>query len=258
VRTLLFVLIVAIFMFAVSLLAKAHLRSRCRKSAAKIYRELAAVFTGEHEFRVVPADEAARQPAAREENGPKAAGELELQAALGAAGFRLLGWIEDLTTRAVYPHLSAITECHASADGRTCATIMRTAGLLVFELGTRLPGDRFVMTSNAEMNRLQPPPSTDREILSYGTSFETLHTRHLQRLAERGADPAHVIPCRELADAIASFRLYSIQASAYRRTIGYLTREELLELGAGVQREAVVSLVWEEFCRLREGERRAA
>jgi hypothetical protein len=115
-----------------------------------------------------------------------------------------------------------------------------------------------VITSNAEMNRLQPPPSTEREVHAQGTSFEVLHGRHLERLAERGLDPSRVVACRSMDDVLAGSRLYSVQASAHRRAIGYLSRQELLEMGARVQREEVASLVWEEFCRLRDDQRRAA
>lgn len=230
-------------------LARIALWRACRNGARKIHRELTAMFGGEHEFRIVPEDEA-RAGQSQEAT--------ELRGQLRAAGFRPLGWIEDLTVTAVYPRLRTFIEVHASADGRICATTYRTAGLRLFDLGTRLAGDRFIVTTNAEVNKLKPPPSTDRETLPYTTSFADLHARHLARLEERRPGPSAVRPCRNLSDVLAASRLYSRQASEHRRSLGYLSEAELLEMGAGAQREEVARRIWREFRRLQATDRRAA
>ena len=216
-------------------------RSACKAAAAKILRELTTMYRAEHEYRVVsPADFPAVDPT----------GYARVRESLEASGFRHLGAVENLTVSRVYPAQRTFMECYANATEQLGAYTYRIAQYQVVDIGCFLSDGRYLLTTNAEADKLTPAPSVLKLSMPADTPVEGLLARHASRLAElRAVSP--VTTATDLDEAVAIARRYSGVVGEYRRRVGYITEEELLRLAAKGQ-AATARRVWSYFDALRE------
>ena len=200
------------------------------------------MYAGEHEFAIVsPAD----YPAIDGSRYAAVASEL------AGAGFRRVGTIEDATVSAVYPHNRTYVESHVSADGEISASTYWVAGRQIVDLATVLGDGRVLVTTNADIDKMTPPPSVRRDGMPAATAPAALLARHRERLAAlRSPDrPLRIVRSDTLDDVIVQARQVSRLMAEYRQSIGLLTESELMAMIAPGQ-EATGKRVWREFTAL--------
>jgi hypothetical protein len=224
-------------------------RRACRGGAESIYSDLLATFSGPHEYRAKRREETAGIDWS-EYDGVR----LKMQ----TRGFHHLGGMEDVTMGRAKPQSPNFLELYSGLGGTVMVATYNAYGVHVVDCMSETPDGRLLLTTNAELNKLLPPPNWRVETLSSRTTCGELLDLHLSRLAalrgtERGTQ---FIPIRSLEDAMASAVRCSGASSEHRRSIGLLTREELDALTSPGQ-ESAAERVWLEFCRIRE-ERHAA
>lgn len=239
-------------------------RRSCREGAERIYRELAAMFDGEHIFKVV---ERTDYPELSEDLYTRT------EAFLAGRGLAYVGSLEDLTVTQANPSLRTRIDCFASADGHVGGVTYRIHDYQVLEFCTVYESGAFLTTTNAEVDKLEPPPILHRETLRRSTEPLDLLQRHLDRVAETqrpggGArigvpvdaanqTPPRIVPQHTLDDLLALGRRSTLIASQHRRALGYLTPEELNRMAADPGQEAVARILWQEFEKVRSSQRAA-
>jgi hypothetical protein len=236
------VFLVAAIAFAV-VRHRAQWRSKCRAAAEKIHGEMTAMYRGEQEFRI-----------AQETDFPglDLTGYGEAREFLTASGFTYLGAIENLTITAVHPANRTFMAAYANEAGDITAFFYQMQHVRVQDFSTWLQGDRLLLTTNAEADKLTPAPSANRETLPHDTPPTTLLARHLERVQDLdAAEPGIIQPVSSLETVLDAARRYSGTIAEYRRSIGYLTEAEMLRLAAPGQ-EATARLVFQHFRELVE------
>jgi hypothetical protein len=225
------------------------LRKACRAGAQKIHASLLASFQCEHEYRAATRDEFP---------GMDWSGYDDLRDVLDARGMTLLGGIEDVTESRANPEMRTLIEMHVGFQGTVSVATYRVQGMQIVDVISELTDGRMLLTTNAEINKLTPPPNTRRETLPASTRAEALLDLHLERLHElRKREPgAPFVIIGAIEDVLDAARRSSRTTSEHRRSIGWLTREELLAL-SGAGQEAMTELVWVEFCRIQDQQRAA-
>lgn len=217
----------------------------CRAGAKKIHGELTRVFGGEHEFRIVnpsqfPAVDRAGYEAVRTE--------------LVREGFRGIGTFEDVTISQVYPFNRTYIEAFLSGDGTVGVGTYRFADRQIVDLSSELEDGRLVVTSNAQTDSLSHPAEILRELLPPESSVKDLVAAHLARQAEiRSRNlSARFVVHRGLDDAIGFAKKHSRLSSEHRRSLGFLTKEELAGFATQSYERATIRQVWKEFVRLQQ------
>lgn len=220
-------------------------RRGCRAGAARIYGEMSAIFAGPHDYRVVSETDFP---------GLELSGYREVGAFLRERGFERLGSIENLTVTAVHPGQRTLIEVYASADRSFGAVTYRVADRQIVDFGTALENGHFVVTTNADLDKLRPPHMVDRATLSVGTPVEEILAKHLERhaaLSER--DPnVRFVRAATVEQAIAMSERHSRIVSEYRQSVGLLTEEEMLGFATRPDEEHTARAMWTEFRRLWE------
>lgn len=224
-------------------------RRACRAGAASIYSDLVATFGGPHEYRSARREEIA---------GIDWSGYDQVRSEMEKRGFELLGGIEDLTMSRVKPETPNFIEVYAGMEGNVTVGTYNAYGVHVVDCMSEAPDGRLFITTNAELNKLSPPPDWRGEVRPASTECGELLDLHLARLAQlHETEPGlRFVPIRSIDDAITSATRSSRASAEHRRSIGFLTREELAAL-TGPGQEATADLVWTEFRRIQQ-ERRAA
>lgn len=228
-----------------------RVRAACRDGAVKLRHELEATFRGEHSFAVVRKDEVPDL----DETTYQA-----LEARLFAAGFQYLGSLEDQTVSEISPHHRTRADCYANGDGSIGASIFLMGGHAILEFSSRLDDGRFLVTTNAEVNKLTPPPRVLRVDRAEGTNPDELLALHGERLRTLlSQDPAlRVFPYRRMDDTIETARELSRIGAEYRQSIGYLTEDELHRMAKGGGQAMIARVLWEEYRKVADEGRRAA
>ncbi|MBK8229102.1 MAG: hypothetical protein IPK72_00675 [Candidatus Eisenbacteria bacterium] len=239
-------------------------RRSCREGAERIFRELTAMFDGEHVFKVVDRSD---YPELSEELYTRT------EAFLAGRGLGYVGSLEDLTVTQANPNLRTRIDCFTSSDGRVGGVTYRIHEYQVLEFCTAFETGAFLTTTNAEVDKLEPPPMLHRETLRRSTEPLELLQRHLDRVAETqrpgggarigdSVDAANQTPPRialqrTLEDLLVMGRRSTLIASQHRRALGYLTPEELNRMAADPGQEAVARILWQEFEKIRSAQRAA-
>lgn len=240
----LFVLVVFVNVYRRSLWRRA-----CRAGAATIYSDLIATFQGAHEYRVARRDEI---------TGLDWSGYDRVRLEMEERGFALLGGMEDMTMSRVKPELRNFVEVYAGMNGTVTVGTYTVYGVHVVDCMSETPDGRAFVTTNAEMNKLTPPPNWRGEVRPATTQTGELLDLHLARLValKESESSVQLVGIRSMEDAIESAKRSSRASAEHRRSIGFLTRDELTAL-TGLDQEATADLVWIEFCRIQQ-EKRAA
>lgn len=237
-----------------------------REAARKIKENLEATYQPAHEYQVVSAEQ---YPWVDLAFYDRAAAELE------GLGFRRLADVENLTMTRTNPSMRTFIRILVSQDGTVSAGIydikirgwmrcLQWIGLVpkklsTVDLETEFTDGRFLMTHNSPQAALMKAPTQfDVEVHPAAMSADTLLDAHLVRLRRRLASEPGVQPCvvRTLDDAFASQKRQEAIKHAHRKSIGWVTKEELERLAApgakGVARQ-----VHEEIRKLDDGDRRS-
>jgi hypothetical protein len=100
---------------------------------------------------------------------------------------------------------------------------------------TELSNGGYIVTSNAaEAGRLNPPPGFDMKFFPANTGHETIFQAHRQRLKDfLTANPGiRSTTMRTAEDVLEMQHRMQAAKAAYRKSIGYVTEDELKRLGA--------------------------
>ncbi len=104
---------------------------------------------------------------------------------------------------------------------------------MILDLETELDDECFVVTSNAEAAAMMTsPPTIDNLFFPYRTNFQDLVTAHEARITSIAAGGS-IVRMRTYEDTIAMSRRQKRQKDAYRASIDWISREELLGMGDG-------------------------
>lgn len=237
-------------------------RTALRRGARRMQQTVDALYGGAHQRRLSSLD---RFP--RLDRGFYEAATARLQ----AAGFVMLGDIEDLTVNALPVTRPTILRVLRSADGITTAAIYESvmrgvAALLVrlqggpwraqvVELETVLDDGTFLGTGNAfAAAAIDQPPQIRVLHLPPGTTVDELLARHAERLREALAAVPGVapVPVTTLEEALHhQDRSEEIKAAFRRARGGGLSGEEIVRTAMPGQ-EAVARQLAEEMQRQRQ------
>jgi hypothetical protein len=209
---------------------------------AKLDSDLSEVNRAEHEFRILTAGEL--PPLDRSDYDA-------LHRDLSAQGFRHLGFLEDLTLSRVYPEERTYVAMYVSADHRVTAATWRLSNGQSLEFETVMLDGRALITSNAQPDKLAPPPGVDKLVLAAGTAPEILLTRHGERLAafQRRDPEAGILRIDDVNAFLASVKRYSRAAVAHRRSVGLVTLDEMVSLAANDRERRSARVIWKEIQR---------
>ncbi len=225
----------------------ARWRRDCRAAGEKLYREAAALYGGEHEYRVVSPSEwpALDQPArgrARE--------------ALLASGLRYAGAFENLTVTRVYPAQRTFSDAYLDAEGTTCVVTYAIAGRQTVECSSRTSTGRVLTTTNAVLDGFALPPEVEPCVLAADTTPEQVLRRHHERLTTLRAGQAELLLERAttIEEVLSACQRSSAALSRHRRSSGLATEAEMLGHFSGTDREGTARRIWKEFqrCRARD------
>lgn len=241
---ILFIVFLAIAVAVTVVRQRARWRAQCRAAAEKIHGEMAAMYGGEQQFRAVrqedfPGIDLARYHEARE--------------FLTAHGFNPLGSIENVTMTQVYPANRTFMAAYVDEPGTTCAYFYQVQGIHVQDFSSALEDGRFLLTTNATIDKLTPAPSVSRETLPATATQAQLLARHQERVAAlRAAEPrAAWRTVHTMDEVLDACRGYSRVVGAHRRSFGLLAEDEILRLAAPGQ-EPTARLVFQHFRELVE------
>ena len=208
--------------------------------AKKIYNQMEQLYAGRHEYRV-----------ARPEDFPhiQRAHYDDCEVWLKERGYRTLGNIEDLVLTKVYPNTRTYLRAFMSADGAIAAACydvsptgwMRLAKLVglmeknyrTLEFETEFQNGTFLRTSNAKgRQQLDEPPSITQNLLPPNTPFEEILAQHTEVMEEwhRTDEAFTPVICKTLEDVLQSQHRAMDITCAWRKEIGYLTREEMTRM----------------------------
>jgi hypothetical protein len=218
-------------------------RRSYRAGAAKMYREMTEMYRGEHEYRIASEGDFP---------GLELSGYKQVEQFLRGEGFRHLGSFENLTVTRIHPEHRTRLDSYASTDGPIGLTTFRLVDRQIVNFGSVLQNDRLVITTNADLDTLIPPPTVNKCTLPSDTSIEELLSRHRQRVeALHREDPTlQFLTIATLDEVIALSKRQSRIASAHRQSLGYLTRAEMLSFATRLDQERGAKAIWEEFRRL--------
>jgi hypothetical protein len=225
-------------------------KAACRAGAAKIHRELTALFRGEHEH---VCSSRASFP------GVDWSGYDAVRDALTERGFRYVGAYENLTVSRVYPQNRALVEAYAEADGSAIAGTYGMQGSQIVDFGSETTDGRLILTTNATLDKMAPPPDIDRVILAADASIDDLRAAHHGRVAAAIQNEATLRFRRivDIDDVMDSCRRVMGIVARHRRSLGLLTEAEILAMSTQGQ-EATAREVWKELRRLVDEERARA
>lgn len=173
----------------------------------------------------------------------------DVQRRLEALGFRYLGDVEPISMP-VDPKMAkpAVMRMLVSEDGTVMAGFYRLVlrwtpmGILARSLGgagmmldliTIFPDGTIVETSNAEPASVwSQPPFLHRQVLAKTASPEEIADAHADRLMDRLSGDAGVLPVsvHSLLEVVAASDATERAKRAWRRSIGWITRDELARL----------------------------
>lgn len=242
------VLALIAIVIALHLVQRILRRTACRAGAEKIYRDLNAMFAGEHQHRP------GQREAFPDLDWP---GYDAVRHALESLGFRALGAFEDVTVSEVHPENRTLIESYVSSDGMTGAGTYCIQGHQICDFATECEDGRFILTTNANLDKLTPPPTVDRCSLPEDTPVGVMFAKHRDRVtAARSTGTNHLSIQKTLDDAMDASRRYSRITSQYRQSVGLITEAELLALTDGPGQESAARVVWKEFRRLYEAHHR--
>ncbi|MEZ4648052.1 MAG: hypothetical protein R3E97_04555 [Candidatus Eisenbacteria bacterium] len=226
---------------AIQVLKRKLVRAICRVGAAKVYRQLRGVFGGEHVFRVTTRAEFEELDYASYDS---------VRQVLESRGYRQLGAVEDVTVSESDPDRRTLIELYVDGSATRCVASYQVEGGQISDVLSVLQDGRHLLTTNAELDRLGPPPFVDRQCFPGGTPIATLVSAHEERVEEAGGAASGLEPVSSLDDSIALMRRYTKQVSEYRKSIGYLTKSELQAMVSDPGEEAAANIVWAEFQRI--------
>lgn len=102
---------------------------------------------------------------------------------------------------------------------------------LILDLETELDDGRYIVTSNAEAAAMMTsPPTIENLFFPYDTEFQELVTAHGVRISSmsEGGSFVHV---RSYDDTIAMSRRLKLQKNAYRASIDWISKDEIIAMG---------------------------
>jgi len=211
-----------------------------KDAARKIKENLEATYAPSHEYANVTPDQFPWVDLAFYERAASELGEL---------GFQRLGDLENLTMSRANPSMRTFIRIMVSADGTVGAGIydIKIRGwmkclqwidvvpkkLSTVDLETEFVDGRFLVTHNSPQAALmKSPPQFDVEVHPAAISADALLEAHLIRLRRRLAAEPEVKPCviRTLDDALASQKGQEGIKHAHRKSVGWVTKEEMQRL----------------------------
>lgn len=130
------------------------------------------------------------------------------------------------------------------------------SGTQYLEFGSATSDHRYILTSNAQPNLQSWPPSVDNCILTAGTPLDVLLARHRERVSDlEQREPGTVLQTFADMEAVfAAMKRYRQELSVYRKSIGYITLEEMLALARNPAEEQAARRLWAEIRRQRQEE----
>jgi hypothetical protein len=227
-------------------------KSACRAGAVRIHREMTALFQGDHDIQLTSRSEFP---------GHDWAGYDRVRDDLTDRGFRFLGAVEDHTISKVYPHNRTMMEAYTDGEGTTIASTYLLRDRQMTDLATEAEDGRLWLTTNADLDKLTPPPAIDRHVVPADAPVETMLAAHRERLsALRRASPSiRFVRTRTVEDAIEAARRHMRLIMTYRKSVGLLTEKEIVAMANGPDQVATARAVWRIFRGLvEEDQARAA
>jgi hypothetical protein len=175
-----------------------------------------------------------------------------------AQGCTWMGDVENVTLRGTAMDLRSFIRILVSQDRTTCIGLYHPkpkiwVRLLMWVLRVKLgrtidceselSNGGFIVTSNAaEAGRLNPPPGFDIQYFPVKTAPDAVFRTHCQRL--RGflrANPGiHATTMRSTEEALDMQHRMQAAKAAFRKGIGFVTKDELERLGAKAQTAAEI------------------
>lgn len=244
-------LLCAFVLTTIQVIKQQMVRTLCRMGAVKVYGELRSLFAGEHEYR--------KSERADFED-------LDFEAydsvaeVLTARQFRRLGAAEDLTVSKVHPARRTTIELWVDPGGATLVATYQVDGVQISDVFSQATNGRCFLTTNAELDKLTPPPSVERLEHPAGAPIATLVSTHAERLGHKDIAESGLSFLRfhSFEDAIDSMRSHTRVVSEYRRSLGYLTEPELEAMVSTPEEGGAAKVLWQEFRKLSGDQSRAA
>jgi hypothetical protein len=198
-------------------------------AARKLFRESVAAWGGPHEYRQA---DPASFPALSEREYERVREELK------DLGFRRVARLENITLSKAYPALRTLVDAYVGERGDVYAATYEVPhprlGQQALDFETTFGDGSFLITTNAEAAAsMTSPSSIERLMLPRVEEPAKLLAAHSQRLGELRAGGKTGEEVQSLNDVLRVQRAFSETESAYRRTIGYLTRGEFLAMAKG-------------------------
>jgi len=234
------VVIIVLFV-AVQVVKRKIVRGICRYGAAKIYRQLRGVYGGAHHFK-----EADR---AEFEDEVELGRYDEVRASVLEHDGCELGAIENLTVSEADPDHRTLLEVYKLADGLACVSTYQLEDQQFVDVVSETNDGKFIVTTNAVLDKLTPPPEVSKRVLDEDTPVADLFSAHMLGLheLEESGELGAVISFDSLGDVIDSQKRFTEHASKYRQSIGFLTESEIFAMVEDEDGSKAGKMLWAEF-----------
>lgn len=102
---------------------------------------------------------------------------------------------------------------------------------LILDLESELDDGRYIVSSNAEAAAMMAsPPTIENLFLPYDTEFQDLVTAHEARISSM-SEGRSIVHMRSYDDTIAMSRRQKLQKNAYRASIDWISKDEMIAIG---------------------------
>jgi hypothetical protein len=252
-QTIIYVVACIGLVAVISIMIRHHLRwlRNCRTSAERLYRAMAEMYSGEHEYRVASHSDIPTLDISGYEQS------LEF---LRGRGFTRLGTFENATASRAFPENRTLVDAYVNRDGTVGAGSYRIQDIQMLEFCSIFDDGRALTTSNAELDTWTPPPTIIKCIFPRDTKPEELLSRHLTRLIRFQTEErsAGIHKVTSLDDVLEISRRHSRIVSELRQSLGLMTEDEMLSLTERMDQKQTARRIWRCFHGIVERERRAA
>jgi hypothetical protein len=197
-------------------------------SARTMFRQMSLAWDTPHEY--VQVEALPRVPTQGYER---------LQAELEKLGFRHTARLENLAMTKAYPQLRTYLDVYLVETGDVHAATFWASippnGQQVLDFDSTFDDQTTLTTTNSPAaGLLGPAPHVERHILKDVEAVETLLARHREFLERNLASgKKRVRPVRTLVELESALAVHARLECEHRRSIGYLTYEEVKAMGGG-------------------------
>lgn len=235
-----------------------------QETALRLYEELAITFQSRHAYRKV---DAANFPHVNQTFYKRT------QRALENAGFYFVADMENVTLSQLHPNTRTFLRAMIHEGGHVNAAVynIRPTGIYramawfrmvprdvsVVEFESELSDGHFLVTTNASEDKLDPEPGMLVKTVHEETPVAEIFDRHRRALERYLSENPGVEPVRfsDYDDVLQSQHRQQELKCEYRRSIGYITEDEMLRI-AGKSKTEYAKTLLEAIRRIQQEEAR--